>query len=361
MTMSRLLYFLTKPIDFLVRRTCLKPNYSLQRQLFLSFGLAVVLTITLVVGTACVTAVVAGRHVKSSADDVLKEQVEQRLIRNSQLVATTVAAYFENIEGILALQSEAVQDRVVGYPLPGWEEDLYVPFIDRETGANMYPLKAKPVQLDWMVKPNINSSNAQEHFPGKAHLYPVIGRSYQSSEPDYFMPGSCDPLETDESSKSYLPNCTDANNDVTTGGIFPTPTHKGLYEKSWDLAVVLKSLCESNQEIFATGYHFINSGVSTLFDFPGANAGDVLSEYVSDGCDWMSKINPHNGKPFGTKEEMQRCNPKGTKVAKRMFNSNERSWFSAYINSLDASWAGPFNFVNNVPIFIVGKPVFDRM
>lgn len=312
------------------------------------------------VATACITGFIAGGHVRRSANDALKKQVEQRLIKNSHMVSRTVATYFENIEGLLAIMAEAVQDRIVGYPEPGWEEDLYVPFKDRETGRNRYPLKAKPVRLDWQVKANINKSNADEHYPGRPHLYPDV-YEFASSEPDYFMPGTCDPLETNPSSKNYLPNCTDINNDVKAGGIFPTPTHGGLIEKAADLAVILKSTFESNSEVSSTGFVFFNSGMSTFFTYPGANAADNLIDYESEGCEWMREINPRNGKPYGTEEDIQRCRPRGEPVKARTYNAHEQSWFAALTTSSTATWTGPFRFVNNFPMYVVGLPVFDRM
>lgn len=271
----------------LFHRTCLRPSYSLRRQLLLSFGSAALLTLTIVVTAACITGYIAGETIKGRADGLLREQVVRRLVRNSRYVSETLSSYSENTEGAIELVTELVQDRIVGYPEPGWEEDLFVPFRDRETGTNKYPLKSPPLPFDWQFEPNINETNVQEHFPDRAHfLYAYNGLA--ASEPIYFMQGCCDPSETDENSPSYYENCTDANNDVTTGGVLnPTPTHKGLYEKAADIGVLLKPIFEAEKEIVALGIFLQNSGSVSSVWYPAGNMGVFHGSYDSEGCDWM--------------------------------------------------------------------------
>ena len=183
------------------------------------------------------------------------------------------------------------------------------------------------------------------------------------SEPAYFMPGSCNPLETNSSSVSYFPDCTDVDNDVTMGGVFPTPTHKDVYEKAADLAVTLKAVFEGNQQIASCGVHFFNSGIATSLSHPGANIAELLPGYTSDGCDWMREINQRNGKPFGTKEDIKQCHPAGEFVPNRAYNSVERSWYRAAASTSGVIWFGPLlrSIEERIPTYLVSKSVFDQM
>jgi len=344
----------------LFHRTCLKPSYSLRRQLLLSFGSAALVTLLIVVTTACLTGFIAGGKVKGRADSLLREQVVRRLVRNQRYVSDTISTYFEKMEGSIQLTREMVQDRIVGYPDPGWEEDLFVPFMDRETGTNRYPLKATPLPLDWQFEVNINDDNVQEHFPDKPHILKVFD-DLTASIPFYYMQGSCDPSQTNESHPSYYKNCTDANNDIATGGVLnPTPTNKGLYEKAADIGVLLKPIFEAEKEITAVNLFFSNSGASSILQYPAGNAGVMLSPYESAGCDWMRDINPRNGKPYGTEEEIRRCRPAGEGVQPREYNPNEREWFPAMATNPGISWQGPLR-ANALPVFLVGTGIFDRM
>jgi len=54
-----------------------------------------------------------------------------------------------DMEGSVQLMAEGLQDRIVGYPEPGWEEDFFVPFFDMETKPNKYPRRLPPPPIDW--------------------------------------------------------------------------------------------------------------------------------------------------------------------------------------------------------------------
>jgi len=348
----------------LFRRTCLKPSYSLRRQLLLSFGLAGLLTLATVVAVACIFGYFAGQTIKEHADDLLREQVAQRLVRNSRYVSDSIATYFYNIQGSIQLTTDFVQDRIVGYPLDGWETDQYVPFKDRETGTNKYPLKAKPLALDWEFVPNIDAANAEEHLPDRTQE--VLQKSYAAgaaSESFYFFQGTCDPSDTNTSSPRYYKNCTDANNDPATGGVLrPTPTNKGLYEKSADIGALLKPIFEAEKEVAAAGVFFVNSGASSIVQYPSGVVGDLVSSYNSSGCEWLRELNFRSGRPYGSEDEIARCRPAGETMLPREYSPLERRWYQIMAASSGISWLGPLTSKtpNALPIYLVGQGIYDR-
>ena len=269
------------------RRTCLKPSYSLRQQLLLSFGLAALLTLAIVVSVAAITAYRAGLVVNGSADELFREQVSRRLVRNNRYVAETMAEYFKNMHRSIQLTTEFVQDRIVGYPDAGWEEDLHVPFRDRVSGKNKYPLNSTRLPLDWEFIPNVNSENVKEHFPDREHML-ESNPGIMASHPCYFTPGVCDPRETDPSSFKYYQNCSVENNALTSGGGWnPNPTNRGLYEKAADIGVFLKPIFEAQVDIEVASVVFVNSGASSLVQYPSTIVGGLSAPYVSEGCDWM--------------------------------------------------------------------------
>lgn len=342
-------------------KTCLKPSYSLRRQLLLSFGSASLLSLAIVVAVASITAHRAGVIVNGRADDLFREQVKRRLVRNGRYVSESLSKYLGNMKGSLQLTTEFVQDRIVGYPEAGWEEDLFVPFKDRETGSNKYPLNSTRLPFDWEYTPNVDTDNLAEHFPDRESILETW-RGQVGSLSYYFMPGCCDPLDTDPSSPRFYENCSDANNDVTTGGIkHPSPTNKFLYEKAADVGVFLKAIFEAERDIAAAGVFFINSGASSIVQYPSGVVGLVLPSYVSEGCEWMRKINPRNGKPFGTEEDIARCPPVGETMLSREYNPNAREWYGKMAtNPKGISWQGPLFPNVDIPIYLVGQGIFDR-
>lgn len=130
-----------------------------------SFSCSAALTLIVVVTTVAICAQVAGNRVRARSNALLQQQVVARWVRNSRFVSEAIAEYISNVEGTLQLMEEVVLDRIVGYPdEPGWEEDLYVPFTNRETGTNQYPRQADPLPLDWQIDRNVNLDNFEEHM-----------------------------------------------------------------------------------------------------------------------------------------------------------------------------------------------------
>jgi hypothetical protein len=346
----------------LLKATCLKSSYSLRRQLLLSFGASAILTLSIVVALASISSHLAGQRVRGQADEVMRSQVIQNLVQSSEFEADIFTAYMNSLEGHVQIMVEATRERIAGYPDEGYEDDRHVPFPDMVSGSNKYPLKSPPAPLDWDINVNVNPSNAEEHLQERA----IFALMYQisSESASYFIQGACDPAETNSSSLRYYPNCTEANNDIETGGVLaPTNTSKWIHEKAADLVVFLKPLFESNPVVILNGVYFHNSGAGATIEYPGNVREGNRDPYVSDGCDWMREINPHNGKPFATEEEIARCHLEGTLVQQREYNPVERPWFKDFVlNSGQVRLYGPFKATGGgIPLVIMGRAIFDRM
>jgi len=293
----------------------------------------------------------------------MRDQVEESLYTSSRLVSEQFDAFMVDLEGTVQLIVEAVQDRVVGYPYDGWEEDLFVPFHDMDSQTNMYPLAQPPPPMDWNITPNLNAENAVEHGQERAPwlaVFPLVSTASGA----YFMQGACNQSETDASAPSFYPNCTEANNDFETGGVVqPTKTNKGLYQRSGDLVVFLKALWESQKDALVVGVYFHNSGAGSQVTFPGFTwSGPNKPPYMSAGCDWMKNINPYTGDRFATDEEIARCHPKGTLVPQREYNPMERPWCQMFaLNPSKVWWYGPYQvYDHGILIMTVGRAIFDR-
>lgn len=223
----------------MLKRFCLHPSYSLRKQLLLSFGCSAVLSLATLVVVTCVCIQLARVAVETQAEILLEEQVVDRLTNSTLFIAKAVNTYMEGIEGSAQLVSEFVRDRIVGYPHDGWEEDLHVPFLDMDTNTNKYPLKSAPLPL-------------------------AMGN------------------ETDSSSLGSYFCQQEAEVQVNQ------TTNRGLYEKSADLAVLLKPLYEATPEAAFFAMYFHNRGSGSIVSFPGlTHSNNNLERYVSVGCDWM--------------------------------------------------------------------------
>jgi hypothetical protein len=350
-----------------LQRTCLKPNHSLRRQLFVSFGASAVLTLCVVVILAGIGANQAGQTVKFRADQVTRAQVVRTTFASSRSLAEQLTNNHHNLEGTVQLMVEIARDRIVGYPNDGWLEDKYVPFRDQETNTNRYPLKATPVPLDWDVYPNIVPENAEEHLQERAKWLGNWPTTTASAS--FTFQGVCDPTAATANPNvtrnfyGYLENCTDANNNITTGGVYqPTLTLEGLHAKSAELSVFMKPLYESTPETFISGYYFFNDGAGATLSFPGYARNAVEPPYESVGCDWMAATNPHTNRSYGTAEQMSRCHPNGTLVPQRLYNPMERPWFRDMALQPDKILSiGPFKaFGSGMELIHMGRGMFDR-
>ena len=209
---------------------------------------------------------------------------------------------------------EVGRDRFAGWP--DVQDDSQTPFFDTLSQQNVYPLKNNPLPMDWDYRHtenelgNVNDETQVEHVQGRYSWY---NTRLSTASAAYVMQGICDPRVTDPTSTVYYPNCTEANNNITTGGVIqPSPTNEHLYHKASDLSPFLKAFYEFHQNLQGIGYYFPNSGAGASVYFPHYQL-DSGGSYVSIGCDWMrapNPIDPASG-PIATDEEIARCHPEG--------------------------------------------------
>ncbi|CAB9502209.1 expressed unknown protein [Seminavis robusta] len=309
-----------------IQQTCLRPSFSLRVQMILSFGITAAIAIMAFVLVGLYTTVNSGDSVRVEATKVLTEGIQYSLGRSAQYVAETMAKKFHNIGGAGSLVAQVTKDRFVGYPsMRGWEEDNYVPFQDVYTKLRFYPIDAEPLPLDWNLPGNINPQNVEEHMPGrKLSWYPRYANV--SSVAGYFMQGTCDPQRTDPTDIAYYEGCTDANNDLITGGVVqPTETNYHLANKGKDIVWMLKALYESHFDVRTVGVYFANDGAGSTMRYPG-NAYNGVSNYNSTGCQWMEQIHPRTNKSIATPRQIRRCHDAGTEATMREYNPLERKW-----------------------------------
>ncbi|CAB9519606.1 expressed unknown protein [Seminavis robusta] len=320
------------PGTYVCYQTCVKPQYSLRRQLLLSFGATGVITTSLVILMACLCVLSTGRVVQENARAFISREVISSISNSSQYAAESFSQELDHLRGTVSLIVEIVRDRIVGYPNDGWENDTHVPFRNLQ-GQQKYPLKSPLLPRDWMVTPNIHWNNYQEHVQElfdllqKQHMAPSHGKPMLSTESAAFVfPGNCDPTVTDTNHPAYYPNCTQANNNAQTGGVVkPTRTLKGLEQPAADIGVLLKPIWESRPDLMMVSVHFVNEGAGAMVQFPSFAHAKNDQAYQSIGCDWLHENkNPLTGRPFLTQNQTARnCHPKGTWVSSREFNAME--------------------------------------
>jgi hypothetical protein len=209
--------------------------------------------------------------------------------------------------------------------MPGWKTDDYVPFMDTESGVNIYPIQAQPLPLEWNLTGNINADNYHEHLPFRnLDWYPAWANV--TSNAAYFMQGMCNPQILDPTHPGYYPECTVANNDMLTGGIVqPTDTNYYIANKAKDLVWMLKPIYEMTPLAKSVGIYFANDGAGSTVRYP-ARAYDGTDDYTSIGCDWMQQIHPRTNRSVGTPEQIARCHLAGASVNGREYNPLERAW-----------------------------------
>jgi hypothetical protein len=252
------------------------------------------------------------------------------------------------------IQHELVRDRIMGYPDRGWENDAHVPFFDLKSESNVYPIKSPPLPRDWSVREVVNVSGLPKHLRDDI---------FDTSTAMYRFQGNCDPEKTKPTDKEYYLNCTDANNDVNTGGVVrPVPSNRFIAEKAADVGALLKPLWEAHPEIARLRVGFHNSGAGSDLFYPSFHV-DGNASYVSQGCVWMSKTNPLTGRPYASEFEIARCRSNGTVVFERDTNPLEQEWCrDQALNAGVVRSFGPFySGSNSLWMLGVGTAVFDRM
>lgn len=349
-------------VDGCLQRICLRPNYTLRRQLFLSFGLVSIVSLSFVMITACITAVQAGAKVKEISRSNLDMWAKDKLVLKGRYIADIIDRKLQNYESMLAIIAEATRDRFAGYPAA---DDTAVPFYDSLTGRNVYPLQGSPMPIDWEVEQfPTDQEDDEEMMQGRTKLYGNTLFSIKSCGARF--QGACDPNETDTSAPGYHPLCSDAHNDVSMGGVIqPTETFSTIHRKASDYCTaVLRPLYEYHDNVKGVGIFFVNSGAGMSAQYPASRL-DSTQTYVSSGCDWMRQPNPLiPSQSLGTEEEIARCHPAGERVRIREFNPLERPWYGQQAqNPSQMNINGPHEDAYNNGSFILlfTRAVFDRV
>ena len=280
---------------------------------------------------------------KHHSSTLMTSHVVDALQSSSQLMAEKLTARLSEIESSVQLMVESVQDRIVGYPsMEGWEDGIYVPFIDSETETRIYPLAMKPVPMDWDISyvtmvtnggnvhdehdghdeegPHPHSHSAQASSIGNSTMSPTESekdseddsehrhnrtrnqfgnrlRFYESiwdaidlsmDVPSYHFSGSCNP-NADPESSDWVPGCLEwpmSDNQTASGTTFPPSTHAGLYQSSGDLSVFMKPLFESRMDALRINVYFVNSGAGATLSYPASRISPMVSfkdVHIGDG------------------------------------------------------------------------------
>lgn len=307
----------------------------------------------------------AGVMVKRVATDSFEEWSQDKFFLTTKVVAETMHVEFNLEEGVSALLYETTRDRFSGYPNhTGYANDLLVPFPDTVSGVNVYPIQAANLlPLDWNIDPTDPVMNP-ELFLGRETWYDAPVSMFT---PSIHFQGTCDPSSTDPQDVMYYRNCTDANNDLQTGGIVqPTTTFQQIHRKVSDYAPpIMKSLFEITASLETIGLFFANDGAGASVMYPARPKNSQLS-YQSEGCTWLLLPNPlDSSKTIGTEAQVNRCRPHGTIVSSsRDFNPLETSWCRMQALSPDTFHIdGPYQGERgpNQWLIGVGQGIYDRI
>ena len=342
-------------------RHCLKTSKTLRNQLFSSFGLAAILSLLVVVISACVCVWSAGEIVKHHSSKLMRDNYEtEALIQSSQLMAEKLSARMAEIEGSVQILVEALQDRIVGYPtMVGWEDGMYVPFMDGITQTPKYPLQMPPVPLESDI--TLDSIYEEERIKWFGDGVNVTEQKISTTNAVFHFQGS--------SSSSSLSDNTTATTTTST-------THEGIFKSTGDLSVFMKPLYEARVDTLKLNIYFANDGYGATLQYPASRIIPPTDTYVSMGCDWMSNINDKTGLPYvvvrddsdaddkntdDTTTTTKFCRPKGEIVNSTNYNPMEEAWASFFIKQNDNSvgWYGPLS--EGASIMKAGKAVFDRL
>jgi ABC-type transporter MlaC component len=350
----------------LLQRTCLNSNFTLRSQMLLSFGTISALAILLVVIVCIAVTLISSSVVKAGARATFDDLSPVLEAKATRYIAEdlTPRLIFEDVVQIL---TEAIQDRFNGYP--DFLDDSKVPFFDTLSGKNKYPLVGELLPLDFQIDANVNEQNKDEHVQERFPWFK--GGKVSTVNAAYYMQGVCDPAVTDPAEPTYFENCTDANNDIATGGIYaPTPTNIHVHRKISDLTPLLKSLFEYHTDFLTLTYYFTNGGSGSSVSYPGVqmrNGGN----YSSIGCEWLKGPNPFDeSKPILTPEEVARCEKtgsimrvEGAAIPTRLYSPLDRGWFRDFVrNKGKLTVSGPFPEAwTGGWVLLVGRAVHDPL
>lgn len=347
----------------LLQRTCLNSKFTLRSQMMLSFGTISAGTILLVVLVCIAISILSGEVVKEKTRETFDDVANLLEARATRYIAEDLTPRLL-MEEVVDVILETTKDRFYGYPV---DDDSKVPFFDTVSQSNKYPIKGKPLPLDWQIEGNVNEENYKEHMQERWHLY-AEGSVVSTANGAYYQQGMCDPSETDPTKMTYMEGCTDANNNITTGGIHaPSPTNEQIYRKSADLIPILKALYEYHQDVKAISIIFSNSGAGSSLVYPATQL-DSTSEYTSIGCDWLKAPHPLDpSRTIMSQEEIERCSNEGmrtynAKIPTRLYSPLDRGWCrDQVLNPGKKLIEGPYPdaWAKGQWLMSVGEAVFD--
>ena len=306
--------------DDCVHRTFLRSDYTLRKQMILSFFTINAITVTFVVIVSILVAVLASERIKANNQDAF-EHLEREMQRGTaRYLAQTLEQKYLLFDAVSIIK-EATQDRFEGYPKASDDD---VPFTDIYSGSRKYPLSSEELlEIEWNFEETVNEENYEEHLQSRWDFY---GSAATTAKAAFLMQGICDPA-AEWDTDTYWPNCTNANNDILTGGIVaPSETTEIIYRKGSDIVPLLKGLFEAREEIRDLGLYFINNGAGASISYPQYTLS-TNNTYTSVGCEWMKEPNPYNkSKPIGTQAMIDLCHEKDKNVSNRVYNPMERQW-----------------------------------
>ena len=304
----------------------LNSRINLVSHMVLSFGIVNTMAILFVVITCITVTILAKDKVKAINLHALEELAFKDLAIERQ--GTTAEFLSESLTTqmlpyhVVNILREATQDRYQGYPD---KSDDQTPFFDVRSQRNRYPIVGKPLKLDWQIESNVNDTNYAEHLQDRWNIFKKFP-TISTANCGFYMQGMCDPSVKDPTADTYYPNCSDAHNDILTGGVIsPNPMTNVIYNKAKDLAPLLKALFETRGDLRDVAIAFANDGSGCTISCP--HYPFEGGTYSSIGCDWMKTPNPYDpSKQIGTKEMINKCRPANTTVPIRLFNPMERQW-----------------------------------
>ncbi|CAB9525401.1 expressed unknown protein (Partial), partial [Seminavis robusta] len=351
-----------------LRRTCLNSNFNLRTQMMLSFGVVSACSILLVVLVCIVVSVMCGAQVQQITQQSFSDLIRSKEGTTARYLAEGLTLRLLPLDLVQVLY-EATRDRFAGYPT--YEDDSKVPFFDMISQTGRYPIRGPPLPLDWHITTtggNVNATTAQEHVQSRYQWYQQDA-PLSTENAVFFMQGACHPNATLGDS-TYWQDCSDANNDVSTGGkLTPTTTAQQIYTKSADLAPLLKSLYEFYLDVKEIGIYFFNSGAGAVMVFPHY-ALNTSTSYQSIGCDWLLAPHPYDrSRRIGSLQDHVRCESSGvhvdgTVVSTRLYSPMDRAWCrNQAMRPDDIISYGPYQSAWHERDWLmsIGRPVYDRV
>ena len=342
--------------DKIARKFCLNPRFTLKTQMMISFGSLNVIIILLVV----IICVVMTQWIGLETNRLVRKNFDETISKAMQLNGKYLADAFNSafvMNDKVDLVHDVIQDRFEGYPNPS---DDKVPFFDMETNTNIYPIIGEPMPIRWDVQSNTNEDNYEEFVDSRWKYFKNI--SVDTTNAGFSFQGSCDPSETNSSGLSYGPNCTDANNNIQTGGVVaPSEETEMYHRKGSDLVPILRALFETREQVREIHISFLNNGAGATIIYPHYARNHQL-DYISEGCEWLLSQNPNkNWTAIGNETMLQNCHKKNETVSNFQYNAMERNWCRK--QALSPNLVHIETVVDtqtNEYLIQIGKSIYDR-